>query len=247
MGGNYSKPYQSRPSAFNGGDASVYRSEIQAVEGLSGLRSMDQVGQSNGTREVFAGDNPIFEFLGNMERKPKGSVAITMDSPQGSGKTRFVFQMLNAFAGSGYRSLFASLEEHPDSQLFIDKRNMYINPANYGMIDVASEEEIRTMDDLISQSQGYDVVFVDSGSKIHKFDLDQFRKALDGKLLAVIYQRNQDGSMKGGSSAQFDGDAVLKINKGSDYTENVAYWDKNRYQSNPSIRYKIFKQEVINE
>lgn len=66
------------------------------------------------------------KFLGNVEIKPIDSVAITLDTPQGAGKTRFFYYIMNLFTGQGYKCLFVSLEEHPLSELAQAKKRQYI-------------------------------------------------------------------------------------------------------------------------
>lgn len=209
-----------------------------------GARSINQLGRGM-SHESFKGDDPLFEFMGNIERKPKGSIAMTLDAPPGSGKTRFMFQVANAMAGAGYRTLFASLEEHPDSRLFIDKRDQYIDPANYHNIDVVSYEDIETMDGLDAMARSYDIVIVDSAGKVRHFDLDRLRKNHTGKLFVVIYQRTQDERMRGGSDAQFDGDLIAKIELGDNYTKNYVFWAKNRYSESTDAKYLIAHQKTL--
>jgi hypothetical protein len=108
-------------------------------------------------------------------------------------------------------------------------------------------------DTLKSYIDQFDVILIDSWNKIKElspnvdFDRD-LRKAYNGKLFFTIFQRTQDGKMRGGSNAQFDGDIVLKANKGVNFTENYIYADKNRYQSQDinSIHYYIASQTIQN-
>ena len=211
-----------------------------------GVRNINQVGRGH-SGEVFKGDDPIFDFIGNIEKKPKGSVAITLDAPQGAGKTRFIFQFVNAMAAAGNKVLFASLEEHPDSKLFTDKRNQYLDPANYHLIDIVDEDTVRTLDDFLELAKHYDFIVGDSAGKIRNFDIDEVRRAHDEKLYAIIYQRTTEGTMRGGSNAQYDGDAVAKIMKDPDFTKNYVYWDKNRYLDKPlnEVKYSIYHQKLI--
>ena len=56
-------------------------------------------------------------------------------------KPRFLFEVMNALAGQGYKCLFYSLEGHPASQLFKDKVKQYIQPENLSNISVIDEVE----------------------------------------------------------------------------------------------------------
>ena len=94
------------------------------------------------------------------------------------------------------------------------------------------------------------MVFIDSWNKIYeaaKLDFDNdLRKAYNGKLIFAIFQRTVTGSMRGGSKAQFDGDIIMKIEKGDDFKQNEVYHDKNRYQNKDlsQLRYNIYLQRL---
>lgn len=193
----------------------------------------------------------IAKFLGNLEVKPKDSLAITLDAEQGAGKTRFLFQLLNEFASSGYKCLFVSLEEHPESSLFNKKVNEYINPSNNRLIDTVGELP-NWFADLKELIPHYDCIFIDSWSKIAEedrsvdFDKD-LRKGFDSKLFVTIFQRTSSGKMRGGSKSQFDGDVILRMEKAEDYRNSYVYANKNRYQDIPldSLKYNIFTKSLV--
>jgi len=219
----------------------VYKSKNHLVKGIN------HVSHPN---ENFAIGGAIGNFLGDIEIKPVGSVACTIDAPQGTGKTRFFFQIMNELAKK-YKVLFISLEEHPASTLFKAKVAQYINPENQNNIDTIGElargQEKQILDDLIPQ---YDVVLVDSWNKIFeaaKLDFDNdLRKAYNGKLIFAIFQRTVTGTMRGGAKSQFDGDIIMKIDKGDDFKQNEVYHDKNRYQNKDlsQLRYNIYSQSL---
>jgi len=215
----------------------------KTIVAANGVKSMRDLGH-NANHDVFRiKDEAIADFLGNVERKPVHSVVMTIDAPQGSGKTRAGFQLLNALAESGYSCLFVSLEEHPESKLFIDKRDQYLSPEASSMIHTIGELE-KGMDTLNKIVENYDVIFIDSWGKLGKYELDDFRKAHDGKFIIAIFQRVTGGSMRGGASAQYDGDMICKGFKGETYEENYLYWDKNRY-SDKHLHYYINGQFTI--
>lgn len=250
---------------FGGKKKSIIKVE-EAEQGTSTLKGVDDVPAPliNGLKSVnnyknkviedfeyykISGD--IAELLGDVEIKPKESVAVTLDAPQGAGKTRVFFQFVNEFAGNGYKVLFVSAEEHPESALFRKKLDQYITPQNQNnvyAIDSTNYEEISSL------IPSFDVIVIDSWNKILQknkgidFDHD-LRKKFDGKLIFTIFQRTQDGKMRGGSNAQFDGDIILKIVKHDNFKENYVIADKNRYQSNDihEIKYNIFYQKLMIE
>ncbi len=195
----------------------------------------------------------ISEFLGELEIKPKDSLAITIDAEQGAGKTRFVFQLLNEFASSGYKCLFVSLEEHPESKLFNDKVAEYINPSNEHLIDTIGELP-NWYKDLAELIPHYDCIFIDSWSKIAEedrtVDFDKhLRKGFDSKLFVTIFQRTTSGTMRGGTKSAFDGDVILKMEKDADFRNSFVYANKNRYQNKPldSLKYNIFTKSLVRE
>lgn len=195
---------------------------------------------------------PLADFFGKIEIKPVESVAITLDAPQGAGKTRLLFQAQEMFANGGYKGLFLSLEEHPDSSLILEKQDQYISPQNQNLIDTMGELP-NAYEELVKLMDLYDVIYIDSWGKLLKkfpklnFDYD-LRKKLNGKVFVVIFQRTQDGKMRGGSDTAFDGDIITKIEKDvDDYRKNYAFFDKNRYQDRPSheLKFNIYSGELI--
>lgn len=209
------------------------------------------VRSSNKEHEYYKITGDIAKLLGNVEIKPKDSVAITLDAPQGSGKTRVFFQIINEFASKGYKILFVSPEEHPESAIFQEKLDQYIKPENQTNVyalDITNYNEISR---LIPQ---FDIVLFDSWNKIAEknkgidFDND-LRKKFDSKLFIAIFQRTVSGTMRGGSKAQFDGDIILKIVKNEDFKDNYVIADKNRYQKGDihEIKYNIYYKKLVSE
>lgn len=216
------------------------------------VKSLTEVKDTSNPPEYFNLNGHLADFLGQIEKKPMHSVVITLDAPPGSGKTRAVFQMLNMFADAGLNTIFGSLEEHPQSQLFKDKATMYIQAKNESRIDTFGElpEDYKEFLNLI---QDYDAIAIDSWNKVHEkykgidFDRD-LRKKLHGKIIVTVFQRTQNGLMRGGSKASFDGDIILEIESKADFRESYLTARKNRYQSRPlnTIGYNIYYRQMIN-
>lgn len=205
----------------------------------------------NRKREYYRIDDPeIAKFLGNVEIKEKDSIGISITAPQGAGKTRFAFQLMNAFA-KNYRVGHASMEEHPESGLYESKALEYIAPENLSNIYAP---EINTMQDVHRLIQENDVIVIDSFEKMREIDktvqVDKdFRKKYDGKLFIIIFQLTGDGKMRGGSKSQFDVDIVLFTEKFDDYRENYIYPDKNRYNNVPTseLKFNIYSRALIRD
>ncbi|WP_315060029.1 zincin-like metallopeptidase domain-containing protein [Capnocytophaga leadbetteri] len=199
--------------------------------------------------ETFVIANPQLQrFLGDVERKTSESTVITIAGGAGSGKTRFAFQFINALA-QNYTVGHASLEEHPDSKLYYDKVQQYIDETALPNIDVP---EIKDLDQLEALIQRNEVIVIDSFAKLQelnpRFLLDRdLRKKYDGKLFLLIYQLTGEGKMRGGSKSEFDGDIILLTHVAPDYRENYIYPSKNRYNALPAtqLRYSTYYQQML--
>jgi len=207
--------------------------------------------RGNDNSEFFNVPGEVGKFLQAVEKKPKQSVVITIDGHQGAGKTTTLYKFMNAFASGKNRSLFASLEEHPDSSLAKEKEENYINPENRSFIDTIGELESK--EEFYSLIENYDIIFIDSWQKllrmIGNIRLDEdLRKHFDGKVFVVIFQQTTTGRTKGGAEVVFDGDIIIKMVKGDKFSENYAYFDKNRYTKVPieTLRYNIAGGNVYN-
>jgi adenylylsulfate kinase-like enzyme len=192
-------------------------------------------------------DRDISEFLGQVERKNKESVVVSLTGGQGSMKTRMCFQFMNALAQK-YKTGHASIEEHPESNVYYDKAEQYLNQKALQNIEAP---EIKTIAELESLIKKNDVIVIDSFTKMQDmekgFEVDKdLRKKYDGKLFIVIFQQTTDGKMRGGSKSQFDADIVLFTEKKDDYRENYIYADKNRYQKKPlnGLKFNIFSKKL---
>jgi len=192
-------------------------------------------------------DKEISNFLGQIEKKNKESVAITIAGGQGSMKTRLCFQLMNAFA-QNYKVGHASIEEHPESKLYEDKIHQYLN--NKALNNIVAPE-IENINDVHKLCRENDVIVIDSFSKLQEMqkgcELDKdFRKAYDGKLFIIIYQLTGDGKMRGGSKSQFDGDIISFVKKEDNYKDNYCYHDKNRYNNAnlEDLKFNIFSGKI---
>ena len=190
----------------------------------------------------------IASFLGQIERKKKESIVISLTGGQGSMKTRMAFQFMNALA-QNYRVGHASIEEHPESNLYFDKAEQYLNTKALNNIEAPEVKSVQELEQLIKKN---DVIVIDSFTKMqemHKgFEVDKdLRKKYDGKLFIVIFQQTTDGKMRGGSKSQFDADIVLFTEKKTDYRDNYIYADKNRYQDKPldGLKFNIFNKKLV--
>lgn len=200
-------------------------------------------------RESFlVADEQMSLFLGALEKKTKDSLVITLTGKQGSGKTRFAFQFMNALA-QRYRVGHASIEEHPESVLYEEKAYQYLNDT---ALEHITAQDVRSLAELDTMIRTNEVIVIDSFQKMRelapKFEVDKdLRKKYDGKLFLVIFQQTADGKMRGGSKSQFDGDIILFTETFPDYRENYVYPDKNRYNKRPAteLQYSIYEQRML--
>ena len=200
-------------------------------------------------RESFLlADEQMSLFLGALEKKTKDSLVITLTGKQGSGKTRFAFQFMNALA-QRYRVGHASIEEHPESVLYEEKAYQYLNDT---ALEHITAQDVRSLEELDTMIRTNEVIVIDSFQKMRelapKFEVDKdLRKKYDGKLFLVIFQQTADGKMRGGSKSQFDGDIILFTETFPDYRENYVYPDKNRYNKRPAteLQYSIYEQRML--
>ena len=229
----------------------VYVEHLPEISTSANQNTLDAKMAALQTRnwETFVIANPQLQrFLGDVERKPAESTVITIAGGAGSGKTRFAFQFINALA-QNYKVGHASLEEHPDSKLYYDKVQQYIDETALPNIEAP---EIKNLDQLEALIQRNEVIVIDSFAKLQelnpRFLLDRdLRKKYDGKLFLLIYQLTGDGKMRGGSKSEYDGDIILLTHVAPDYRENYIYPSKNRYNALPAtqLRYSTYFQQML--
>ena len=200
-------------------------------------------------RESFlVADEQMNLFLGSLEIKTKDSLVITLTGKQGSGKTRFAFQFMNALA-QRYRVGHASIEEHPESVLYEEKAYQYLNDT---ALEHITAQDVRSLEELDTMIRTNEVIVIDSFQKMRElapnFEVDKdLRKKYDGKLFLVIFQQTADGKMRGGSKSQYDGDIILFTETFPDYRENYVFPDKNRYNKRPAteLQYSVYEKRML--
>jgi len=236
------------------------KKEVKQVTSKSRFKtSFELLNDTQVQNELFTINNPYWsKFLGKVEKKPKQSMVITIDSGEGGGKTHTAFQFAQVMASSGYRPIIWSLEEHKDSNLSKDKQRKYFDEDTQKVIVVESEDNDLTYEEnytRIKESVSeFDVIIIDSYAKLHelnsKINFDTgFRKKFNGKLFFVIFQRTADGKMRGGAKGAFDGDIILKVDVDrADFRNNFIFNHKNRYNDYMPIselKFSPFHQKLI--
>lgn len=229
------------------GETAFAKAETNTAPTLNGLRKMDAATEKSPLWKIPGATG---EFLQDVERKRKESVAVVFSTPAGTGKTTTVYKWMNDIAPVS-PTLFLSLEEHPDSNLATDKRDKYLSTAAQANMNTAGSVPDKAT--LKKWIEAHDVIVIDSWQKLveligsTKFD-QELRKAYDGKLFIIIFQETVDGKAKGGSDKVFDGDIIIKGEKGASFSQNYLYPEKHRYTKVPlgELRYMIDAHQVIN-
>jgi len=105
-------------------------------------------------------------------------------------KTRMAFQFMNAMA-QNHKVGHASIEEHPESNLYFDKAEQYLNGKALNHIEAPEIRSLQDLEQLISKN---DVIVIDSFTKMQEmykgFEVDKdLRKKYNGKLFLVIFNK----------------------------------------------------------
>src|SRR5699024_790263 len=104
--------------------AALFGEKKTKRKALSGVHNILE--ESVNESEFFTIPGAVGEFLQQVEKKPVHSVVVTLDGPQGAGKTTTIYRFINSFASAKKPCVFFSLEEHPQSHLARKKAAEYI-------------------------------------------------------------------------------------------------------------------------
>ncbi len=184
----------------------------------------------------------IGKFLGKIERVKYGMV---LRGDKGAGKSRLLFQFLDAFAEAGFNCSLFSLEILKQSDIITRYRDEYIKPRNFSRVQCADIAPGGIK--IIRQAAAvFDVVAIDSFTKlkIPQSEFDQLMIDFPETMFIVIFQSTTAGTARGGSGAEFDCSAVLQVAVGG-----IASFEKNRYalQDYVDAEYDVFKQKLISK
>ena len=180
------------------------------------------------------------KFLGDIEDH---EYALAIRGEKGAGKTRFLFQLMNLFAGLGNDVALASLEIGKNSDVIRRNTEQYIDVANRPRVHITSEapEGINTIRQAAAH---YKVVAIDSWGKIPGVtmaDFDALRKEFPNTLFLVVFQSTTAGTSRGGSATEFDASAVCHIK-----LPGIATMEKNRYATGAAdeLQYLVNAQKL---
>ncbi|WP_103072282.1 antirestriction protein [Aquimarina sediminis] len=183
------------------------------------------------------------ELLGDIE---KFELAITIEGDQGGGKTRFTYQLADAFADIGNEVAIFSLEIGSKSDLITRMKEEYLQPINQNHIFIADQlpDGYNT---ISNAAKDFDVIIIDSWNKtgLPSQDFDRLRKEHPDTIFIVIFQRTTQKTIRGGTAPLFDAGINIEIVKADDtFRNNYAITTKNRYGVT-GIRYNVFNKNII--
>ncbi len=192
---------------------------------------------------TFTLNGDLGVLLGNIERF---ELAITIEGDQGGGKTRFTYQLADAFADIGNKIAIFSLEIGSKSDLITRMKKEYLQPENQHKIFIADQipEGHKTIQEA---TKSFDVIIIDSWNKtgLPSQDFDKLRKENTNTIFIVIFQRTTQKTIRGGTAPLFDAGINIEVVKADDsFRNNYAVTSKNRYGIT-GIKYNIFNKEIM--
>ena len=197
------------------------------------------------SKNTFRLNGALGELLGDLE---KFELAITIEGDQGGGKTRFTYQLADAFAEIRNRVAIFSLEIGSRSDLITRMKEEYLQPKNQNNIYITDQlpEGYKT---ISKAAKDFDVIIIDSWNKtgLPSQDFDRLRKENPNTIFIVIFQRTTQKTIRGGTAPLFDAGINIEVVKVDDIFENnYAVTTKNRYGVT-GIKYNIYTQKIISE
>lgn len=198
-----------------------------ARESIAGFTSSDSL-HKRISNDAFRLPGDIGELLGDLERY---QLAITIEGDQGSGKTRFVYQLADAFIDAGFTVGNFSLEIGDTSHVVKNMVNQYLKDKNKPDYHITGQAE-KGIDTIRKYAKDFDVIIIDSWNKldVDSSEFDSLRKAFPDTIWVVIFQRTSQGTIRGGTRPLYDAGINLeavKSDKGFD--QNYVQATKNRY------------------
>ncbi len=222
-------------------DSAVTSPVLKKLSGL--FESMDSISQQVNPNSFRLKDN-FGEFLGDLECF---ELAITIEGDQGSGKTRFTYQLANTFSLLGHRIAIFSLEIGRNSDLIRRMKADYLLPQNQSQVFIADTLP-EGMDSIRNGAKQFDVVIIDSWNKVgvSSLDFDSLRKQFPNTIFIVIFQRTTQKTIRGGTAPLYDAGINIEVVKADDsFKNNYAVTTKNRYGVT-GIQFGVHSQKVLN-
>ncbi|WP_445205395.1 MuF-C-terminal domain-containing protein [Tenuifilum sp.] len=189
-----------------------------------------------GSVRTYKFNGELGKFLGEYDRN-RYSIVIRGD--KGAGKSRLLYQLINAFAGKLYRVAFLSLEMGIHSAITQRYKSEYISPANLKRIDIT--DTVPDYDQLNAICKSYDVVAIDSWTKLRgmdQADFDRLQKENPNTIIISIFQSTTSKVTRGGNMPEYDASVVIHVHAGG-----VAECEKNRFAPT-TVTYNVFTKQI---
>jgi len=151
------------------------------------------------------------KFLGEYDRN-RYSIVIRGD--KGAGKSRLLYQLINAFASKGLRVAFLSLEMSIFGSITQKYKKEYINRKNLNRIHVT--DNAPTLEQLQNLCNDYDVLAIDSWTKllgVSQTDFDALLRKNPQTIVLSIFQSTTDKVTRGGNMPEYDSAVVIHVHK----------------------------------
>ncbi|MBP2831283.1 antirestriction protein [Aquimarina sp. U1-2] len=206
--------------------------------------SMDQIDDQPAANS-FKLEGDLGSFLGDLERF---ELAMTIEGDQGGGKTRFAYQLADAFADIGNTIAIFSLEIGSKSDLIRRMREDYLKPENLRKVFI-TDRIPKGLKSIQEAAKDLDVIILDSWNKtgLPSLEFDKLRKAHPNAIFIVIFQRTTQKMIRGGTAPLFDAGINIEVVKVDDsFFNNYAVTTKNRYGIT-GIQFNISRKEIIHQ
>ena len=169
--------------------------------------------------DTFRLEGELGRFMGELERDMM-AVALTGDS--GAGKSTFSFSLARLFLQAGFKVCYFSLE------MGISKRTQQMMQENdYQDLILYRKGKLP---EVKKATKEFDVIFVDSFSRLEckADDFEDLRQTYPDTIFVVIFQKTNQGTIRGGASIKYNSTATIDIQLRED-GERVAVMEKSRY------------------
>lgn len=179
------------------------------------------------------------KFLGEYDRN-RYSIVIRGD--KGAGKSRLLYQLINAFASKNLNVAFLSLEMGLGSSVTQKYKNQYIAQNNLNRIHVS--DNTPSFEQLNEICRAYDVVAIDSWTKLNatQANFDLLLRNNPKTIIISIFQSTTNKKVtRGGNMPEYDSAVVIHVHRGG-----IAECEKNRYAPT-NLKYSVFNKKLIEE
>jgi hypothetical protein len=213
-------------------------------KGLDIFDSMDKL-DNQPSENTFRLKGDLGKLLGDLERF---ELAITLEGDQGGGKTRFSYQLANAFAEIDLQVAVFSLEIGRKSDLIRRMKEAYLVETNRKNVFI-TDKLPEGLETIYKASKVFDVVIIDSWNKlnVHSIEFDKLRKTFPNTIFVVIFQRTTQGTIRGGTAPLYDSGINIEVVKADEeFSNNYATTTKNRY-GETGKKFNISSQKLIGE